>query len=42
MTERTRLSIGDYLTMAGWVLVAVIFWSCTVYAVGRLAFGWWS
>ena len=29
-----RLSFGDYLTMAGWVLVAVIFWSCVIYVVG--------
>ena len=36
MTERTRLSIGDYLTMAGWVLVAVIFWSCVGFVVGWL------
>ena len=34
MPERTRLSFGDYLTMAGWVLVAVIFWTCVIYVVG--------
>ena len=34
--ERTRLSIGDYLTMAGWVLVAVIFWTCVGFVVGMV------
>ena len=41
MTERTRLSIGDYLTMAGWLLLLLIFWGCTGYAVGR-GMGWFQ